>query len=116
MMLPKVKNLYPQREDSNSKSKCDGRKILNRMTLQYWDDYTGTCREYGLDAEIDWKRQRNYLYDLYYRGRGYDRKRPILDDNRKHNGKKNHRKPKADLSFSKEWLSNANGNGGQSIN
>ena len=113
-MLPEVKNLYPNKPDPNATG--GGRKLLNRITLQFWDDWVKTCIEHNINPEVDWKRQRNYLYDLYYKARGYERTRPIRDDNRKHNGRKNHRKPKPDLgAFSKEWLSNANGNGSQSI-
>lgn len=96
MQLPKIKNLYPDRQ---SESKLEARNLLNKVTLQFWDEWTSICKEYGVDAEKDWKRQRNYLYDLYYRGRGYHRTRPVKDDGRKRNG----RKPKADLEFSKVW-------------
>lgn len=95
MQLPKVK-LYP---DGKPQAKHEARSLLNKVTLQFWDDWTAICKEYGVDAEQDWKRQRNYLYDLYYRGRGYDRTREVRVDGRKRNG----RKPKADLEFSKTW-------------
>jgi hypothetical protein len=114
-MLPKVENLYPNKPDPNAKG--GGRKLLNRITLQFWDDWVQTCIKHNIDPEAEWKRQRNYLYDLYYKARGYTRTRKVKEDNRKHNGRnKNHRKPKPDLLFSKEWLSNANGNGGYNMN
>ena len=92
MQLPKVDNLYPNKPDPNLKGV--GRKELNRITLEFWDEWVKTCIEYDIDPEKDWLRQRNYLYDLFYKARGYTRTRPVRDDNRKHNGKgrKNHRK------------------------
>ena len=41
----------------------------------------------------------NYLYDLFYRGRGYERKRPIKKDGRR----RSHRRPKVELEFTKTW-------------
>ena len=115
MQLPKEKYLYPNKPDPNVKGK--GRTLLNRLTLEFWDSWIKTCHEHQIDPERDWLRQRNYLYDLYYKARGYTRTRKVKEDNRKHNGRnKNHRKPKPDLLFSKEWLSNANGNGGYNMN
>lgn len=86
MQLPKEKYLYPNRPDANAKGL--GRKLLNRITLEFWDSWVKTCHEYNIDPERDWLRQRNYLYDLFYNGRGYSRTRPVKNDNRKNNGRK----------------------------
>ena len=55
--------------------------------------------EDGVDVEKHWHRQRNYLYDLFYRGHGYERKRPIKKDGRR----RSHRRPKVELEFTKTW-------------
>lgn len=68
---------------------------LNALTLEFWMNWTAMCIEAGVDVEKQWYIQRNYLYDLFYRGCGYERKRPI--------NRKNHRRPKADLEFTETW-------------
>lgn len=91
MQLPKT-NLFPTKP---RKADASTRSRLNALTLEFWDNWTGICNEASVDVEKQWYRQRNYLYDLFYRGRNYVRKRPI--------NRKNHRKPKADLEFTKTW-------------
>lgn len=96
MQLPKSQHLFPHN------NKRLARKELNRITLEFWDSWTSICNSHNIDVEIEWKRQRNYLYDLFYRARNYVRKRPVLKDNRRKNGKK----PKPDLEFTKQWKKN----------
>ena len=86
MQLPKGEYLYPNRPDANVIRK--NRTVLNRLTLEFWDSWIETCIKHDIDPEAEWKRQRNYLYDLFYNGRGYERKRPVKNDNRKNNGRK----------------------------
>lgn len=85
MFLSNLKNLYNNR--SSDERKQQGRNCLNKITLDYWDGWMSMCQHYQIDVETEWKRQRNYLYDLFSKGRGYIRKRPILNDNRKFNGR-----------------------------
>ena len=41
--------------------KEQGRTLLNRITLRYWDEWCSICKEHGIDAEKGWLKQRNYL-------------------------------------------------------
>ena len=102
MQLPKTE-LYPTKP---SYADVPTRVRLNALTLEFWDGWTAICNEAGIDVEKQWYKQRQYLYDLFYRGRGYNRKRPIKNDGRR----KNHRRPKADLEFTKTWNEFRNGN------
>ena len=84
MLLP-LKDLYNKRLSDEYLQ--EGRDALNKKTKDFWYSWLEMCKYYKLDCESEWKRQRAYLTDLFYRGRGYIRKRPILNDNRKFNGR-----------------------------
>lgn len=107
MQLPKAE-LYPTKSRGYVPIYADvaTRVRLNALTLAFWDSWTAICNEANVDVELQWHKQRQYLYDLFYRARGYVRRRAIKKDGRR----KNHRKPKADLEFTKTWNEFRNGN------
>lgn len=90
MQLPKVKNLYPIRSSEELIDKelmIDIQRDLNSLAWEFWHEYIQRCQFHGVSVETQWKRQRHYLTDMFYRGAGYIRTRPILVDGRIHNGK-----------------------------
>ena len=90
MQLPKVKNLYPIKSSEeliDEELMIDIQRDLNSIAWDFWHDYIQRCQFHGLNIETQWKKQRHYLADMFYRGQSYDRTRPILVDGRKHNGR-----------------------------